>query len=213
MQVQTSAAKEECHTLSVVFLALVALIVASVRRGRRTPLFTRGPPPCQRVSVFLGTHKIDFVPVGKQYCEGGNHSWSVGRKGTEAHVVLVQKHAIISGDVILPLCTICMALFSNPQLERTHFTPHQLPVSVYLLASGSSFPRHQQRGWILGRERPPAAPTLTLHTLCGRYIFQQISQSRRVCSAVTGRANQLIGLLVPPSEAVYLKLHRDIKLC
>lgn len=32
---------------------------------------------CQRVSVFLGSHEIDFLPVGKQYCEGGNHSRSV----------------------------------------------------------------------------------------------------------------------------------------
>lgn len=32
---------------------------------------------CQHVSVFLGSHEIDFLPVGKQYCKGGNHSRSV----------------------------------------------------------------------------------------------------------------------------------------
>lgn len=32
---------------------------------------------CQRVSVFLGNHETDFLPVGKQYCKGGNHSHSM----------------------------------------------------------------------------------------------------------------------------------------
>lgn len=31
----------------------------------------------QHVSVFLANHEIDFLPVGKQYCKGGNHSHSM----------------------------------------------------------------------------------------------------------------------------------------
>lgn len=31
----------------------------------------------QHVSVSLGNHEIDFLPVGKQYCKGGNPSHSV----------------------------------------------------------------------------------------------------------------------------------------
>lgn len=55
---------------------------------------------CQRVSVFLGSHEIDLLPVGKQYSEGGNHSrsvlcltglWEEEEKKTEAHVALAPK--------------------------------------------------------------------------------------------------------------------------
>lgn len=121
-------------------------------------------------------------------------------KETQVRVVLVQKHAATHGDVILPLCNICMALFSSSQLELTHFTPHQLPASVYFLyleaychdtssVDGSlHLSAHEPK-------TPPAAPTLTPDSLCGQnifqLIFQQISQRRCVCSAVTGRANRL----------------------
>lgn len=70
---------------------------------------------CQHVSVFLGNHEIDFLPVGKQYCKGGNHShsmlclWVCGKEETVEHVVPVQKHHVMVGKVmILPTCAVYM---------------------------------------------------------------------------------------------------------
>lgn len=63
---------------------------------------------CQRVSVFLGSHEIDFLPVGKQYCKGGNHSHSMlcltglWEGKIEDHVGPVQKQQVMVGKVTIP---------------------------------------------------------------------------------------------------------------
>lgn len=69
------------HYFHVIVPILVALIVANTAgqvgvRAMQPPLFTLSRH-CQHVSVFLGNHESPSLPVGKQFCEGGNHSHSV----------------------------------------------------------------------------------------------------------------------------------------
>lgn len=67
-------------------------------RGRRAPSFP--PSSCQHVSVVSWKHwnGLSF-PVGKQYCQGGNHSHSVlclwirGEEAAPEHVVLPSRAA------------------------------------------------------------------------------------------------------------------------
>lgn len=93
---------------------------------------------CQHVSVFLGNHEIDFLPVGKQFCKGGNHSqsvlsyWCVGRKkqwcGTGSNAGRYGRHGYDS----TPVCCLHGMSESNIQLQTTLLAHLKLTVFYHV---------------------------------------------------------------------------------